>query len=151
MVYGKSSKVLPPLRRTKISKKAQENQDKIQKKLYETNKWWNDWKFQFHWKKLEWVNTKSLTKSDKPYSVSSKCFYLNKNDRTDHWVGYSKIKELDINDFFKRKQMNEKMEAEMTEMYSRTENLEVTEEANFDEAIPIDIKKEKSQKHIKIQ
>ena len=31
------------------------------------------------------------------------------------------------------------------------DNLAVTEEANFDEAIPIDIKKEKSQKHINIQ
>ena len=33
--------------------------------------------------------------------------YLNKNYRTVHWVGHSKLKELDINDFFKRKQMSE--------------------------------------------
>ena len=38
----KSAKVLPPLRRTKLSKKAQERQDEMQKKLYEANKWWND-------------------------------------------------------------------------------------------------------------
>ena len=33
--------------------------------------------------------------------------------------------------------MNESMEAELTEMDSRTENLAVTEWENFDEAIPI--------------
>ena len=43
---------LPPLRRTKLSKKSQEKQDGIQKKLHESNKWWNDWIFQLHWHKL---------------------------------------------------------------------------------------------------
>ena len=33
--------------------------------------------------------------------------------------------------------MNEEMEAELTEMDSRTEKLAVTEEENVDEAIPI--------------
>ena len=36
------------------------------------------------------------------------------------------------------------MEAEQTEMDSRTENLAVTKEANIDEAIPIDLIKEQS-------
>ena len=49
---GKSAKELPPLRRTKLSKK-QERKDEIKQKLYEANKWWNDWKFQLHWQKLE--------------------------------------------------------------------------------------------------
>ena len=52
MVYVKSAKGLPPLMRTKLIKKSQENQDEIQKNLYEANKWWNDWKFQLHWNKL---------------------------------------------------------------------------------------------------
>ena len=34
---GNSSRGLPPL---------QEKQDIIQKKLYEANMWWNDWRFQ---------------------------------------------------------------------------------------------------------
>ena len=105
---------------------------------------WNDWKFQLHWHKLEWVNPKSLTKRDKPYSVSSKRFDLNKNDTTANWVGHSKLKESYINDFFKRKKTNEATEAELTEMDSRTDNLVVTKEENVDEAIPIDIKKEQS-------
>ena len=67
----KSAKGLPPLRRTKLSEKAQEKQEEIQKYIYESNKWWNDWKFQLHCHKLDWVNPKSLTKRDKPYSVSS--------------------------------------------------------------------------------
>ena len=40
--------------------------------------------------------------------------------------------------------MIEAMEAELTEMDSRNDNLAVTEEANVDEAIPIDLRKEKS-------
>ena len=37
--------------------------------------------------------------------------------------------------------MNEKMAAELTEMDSKTEILAVSEDANVDEAIPIDIRK----------
>ena len=88
----KSSKGLPPLRRTKLSKKAQERQDEIEKKLYEVNKWWNYWRFKLHCHKLEWVDPKYNTKIDKTKSVSSKKFYLNKNDITYHWVGHSKLK-----------------------------------------------------------
>ena len=74
MVYVKSAKGLPPLMRTKLIKKSQEKQDGIQKNLYEANKWWNDWTFQLHLHKLEWVNPKALIKRDKPYSISSKSF-----------------------------------------------------------------------------
>ena len=66
---------------------------KFKKKKHITIKWWNDWKFQFRWRKLEWVDPKYTPKRDKHYYVSSKMFYLNKNDRTAHWVGYSKLKE----------------------------------------------------------
>ena len=77
----------------------------------------------------------------KPYSVSSETFYIDKNDRTAHWVGHYKLKELNINDLFNIKHMNEDMEAELTEMDSKTEILAVSEDANVDEAIPIDIRK----------
>ena len=97
-----------------------------------------------HWHKLEWVDPKSTPKIDKPYYVYSKTFYLNKNYITAHWVGYSKLKELDINYSFKIKHMNEKMEAERTEMDSRTDNLAVSEEANIYESIQIDLRKEQS-------
>ena len=69
---AKGARGLPPLKRTKLIKKAQERQDYIQKKLYESNRWWNDWRFQLHWKKLEWVDPKSTPKIFKPFSVSSK-------------------------------------------------------------------------------
>ena len=49
----KNSRGLPPLKITKLSKKAQERQDVIQNKLYESNRWWNDCKFQLHCNKLE--------------------------------------------------------------------------------------------------
>ena len=67
----KSAKGLPPLRRTKLIKKVQERQYEGQRKIYVANKWWNDWIFQFHWHKLEWLNPKYLIKRDKPYSLSS--------------------------------------------------------------------------------
>ena len=54
----KSARGLPPLKRTKLSKKAQERHGYIYFKLYEYNRLWNDWKFQFYWNKLEWVDTK---------------------------------------------------------------------------------------------
>ena len=42
--------------------------------------------------------------------------------------------------------MNEEMKAELIGKYSKTDNLEVPEEANGDEAIPIYIRKERSTK-----
>ena len=98
----KFARGLPPSKKEKISKKAQERQDVTQKKIYEANRWWNDWKFQLHWNKLEWVDPKSTPKIVKPISVSSKKFYMSKNDRTAHFVGHYKLKELDIDDFYKR-------------------------------------------------
>ena len=76
MVYGKSARGLPPLKRKKLSKKAHERQDVIEKKLYEANRWWNDWKSQLHWNKLEWVDPVSTPKRVKPFSVSSKSYIL---------------------------------------------------------------------------
>ena len=99
----KCARGLPPLKRTKLSKKAQERHDYIQNKLYEPNSWWNGWKLQLHWNKIEWVDLKSTPKRVKPFSVSSKKFYMNKNDRTAHFVGRSKLKELYINDFYKKR------------------------------------------------
>ena len=58
MIYGKNARGLPPLKRKKLSKKVQKIQGVIQKKLYEDNRWWNYWKFQLHWNKLEWVDPK---------------------------------------------------------------------------------------------
>ena len=65
---------------------------------------------------LEWVDPRSTPKIVKPFSVSSKKFYINNNDRTAHFVGYSKLTPLDIVDFYNKKQINENMEAGMKEM-----------------------------------
>ena len=47
---------LPIFRIPKISKQVQEKYDKIKNKLCKANRHWNDWEFQLHWNKLEWVN-----------------------------------------------------------------------------------------------
>ena len=130
----KCARGLPPLKRSKLSKKSQERQDYIQKKLYQSNRWWNDWRFQLHWNKLEWVDPKSAPKIFKHFSVSSKKFYISKNDRTAHFVGHSKLKELDIDYFYKRKQTNEEMEAELTKMDSIPDHLSVSEDKSVDMA-----------------
>ena len=72
------------------------------KKLYEANKWWNDWKFQLNWHKLEWVDPKYNLKRVKPFYVYSIVFYISRSYRTAHFFGESRLKELDIKDFFKK-------------------------------------------------
>ena len=66
--------------------------DEIQKKLYEDNRWWNYWKFQLRWSKLEWVDPKYNSKRVTPFSVSSKEVRISKIDRTAHFVGHYKLK-----------------------------------------------------------
>ena len=97
---GKCAKGLPPLKRTKLSKKAQERNDLVKNKLLQSNMWWNGWRFQLYWKILEWVDPKSTTKRVKPFSVSSKKLYIYNNDRTAHFVGHSRLTPLDIVDFY---------------------------------------------------
>ena len=72
----KCEKGLPPLKITKLIKKAQNRHDLIKTKLNEYNRWWNDWEFQLYWYKLEWVDPKSTPKRVKAYSVSSKSYVL---------------------------------------------------------------------------
>ena len=54
------------------------------------------------------------------------------------------MKELDIDDFYKRKQTNEEMESEMNEMDVKHGKKAYSEDANVDEAIPIQIRKERT-------
>ena len=63
----------------------------------------NDWKFQIHWNKLEWVNPRIRIEGNNPFCVSSKKFCLKYKDKTAHWVGNSKLKPLDTIYIFKEK------------------------------------------------
>ena len=51
------------------------------------------------------------------------------------------MKELDIDGFYKRKHMNEEMEAEMTEVDLTPDHLADSKDEGDDEAIPIHIRK----------
>ena len=86
---------------------------------------------------LEWVDPKSTSKIVKPYSFSLKKFHVSNNNITAHFFGHSKLKELDIDDFYKRKHTNEDIEAEMKEMDVKQGKKAYSEDDNFDEAIPI--------------
>ena len=142
-------KGLPPLKRTKLSKRSQNRDDLIKNELFQSNRWWNDCKFQLHWNTLEWVDPKSTPKRVKPFSVSSKEFYINNNDRTAHFVGHSKLNPLDILGFLKRKQTNENMESEMKEMDVKQGKNAFSEDDNFDEAIQSKFENKEQQKHTK--
>ena len=99
---------------------------------------------------LEWVDPKSTPKIVKPFSVSSKKkFYIDNNDRTAHFVGYFELTPMDIIDFHIKKQTNENMEAEIEEMDVKQGKNAYSEDDNFDEAIPIQIKNKEQQKHTK--
>ena len=98
---NKLSQKLPPLNKNKLSKKSQEKEDKIKIHLQTANQNWNDWKFQIHWNKLEWVNPRNRYEWKNPHRVYSKKFYLKDNNKTAHWVGHAKLKPPDMDDFSK--------------------------------------------------
>ena len=54
------------------------------------------------------------------------------------------MKELGIDDFYKRKQVNEEIEAEMNEMDVKHGKKAYSEDDNVDEATPIQIRKERT-------
>ena len=45
---NKLSQKLPPLKKIKLSKKAQKEKDEIKRRLTEANQYWDGWKFQIH-------------------------------------------------------------------------------------------------------
>ena len=57
------------------------------KKLYTANRNRNDWKFQLHRNKLEWVKPISKMKRKNPIQ-----FLQSEDIKTDHWVGHSLLK-----------------------------------------------------------
>ena len=103
--------------------------------------WWNDWKFQLNWNMLERVYPKTTPIRVKPFSVSSKKFYINNNDRTAHFVGHSKLTPMDCVDFYERKQINDNMENEMKVINEKLVENPFKDDDNFYEAIPIQIRK----------
>ena len=63
---------LSPLKKTRLSKKSQKEEDEVKKKLTEDNQYWNDWKFQIHWNELGCVNPRNRNERKNPFCVSSK-------------------------------------------------------------------------------
>ena len=55
----------------------------------------NDWIFQIHWNKHEWVNSRSCNEQNNPFCMSFKKLCLKDNNKTAYWVGRSKLKPLD--------------------------------------------------------
>ena len=51
-----------------------------------SNQSYNDWKFQIHWNKLEWVNKRGPIEGENNLCVSSNELFLKDNNKTAHWV-----------------------------------------------------------------
>ena len=56
-----------------------------------TDQIWNDWIYQIHWNKIEWVNPRIRFEGKNHFSVSSKIFCLEENNINAHWVGHLEI------------------------------------------------------------
>ena len=55
---------------------------------------------------LEWVDSKRLNLKINPFVTSSFKFYIKDKDISCHWVGHSKMRPIDVDEFFKRKSFN---------------------------------------------
>ena len=73
---NKLGQKLPPLKKRRLGKKSQKEEDEIKRKLTEANQFCNDWIFQIHWNKLEWVNPRSRNERKSKFFVSSKNIIL---------------------------------------------------------------------------
>ena len=69
MVQEKMSKNLPPLRKQKLSKNAQEKDEKIKSNLQTDNWNWDGWEFYIYWKMLEWVKPGSKILRKKLFNI----------------------------------------------------------------------------------
>ena len=78
------------------------------------NQSWNDYKFEIHWSKLEWVNPRSCIGGRKLFCVYSKKFCLEDNSKTAHQVGHLKLKPVDLEDFYKIKNIINELETILT-------------------------------------
>ena len=67
---------LPPLKKMRLSKLSQKEEDEIKIRLTEANQYWNDCKFKIHCNKIEWVNPRSRDERKNPFFVSSKKIVL---------------------------------------------------------------------------
>ena len=56
---NKLNEKLTPVNKLKLGKKSQEKEDEIKRNLQISNKNWNGWKFQIHWNKLGWFNSRN--------------------------------------------------------------------------------------------
>ena len=56
---NKLGQKIPPIKKRILSKKNPKQEGEIKRKLTDANQYWNKWRFQIHWNKLEWVNPRS--------------------------------------------------------------------------------------------
>ena len=101
MVHGEIVENLPPLKGGGLRKKEEEKEDEIKRNLQIENQSYNDWIFQINCNKLKWVNPRGLIEGKNHCCVSCNKLCLKGNNKTAHWVGYSKLNHY-IYNIFKR-------------------------------------------------
>ena len=63
---------LPTIKKRKLIREKQEEENKIKRRLTEANQEWCDWKFQIHWNKLGWMDPRIRDERKNQFFVSSK-------------------------------------------------------------------------------
>ena len=99
---NKHKSKLSPMKRKRLSKEPSNKEDDI-KNLKKSHQHWNDWKFQIHWNKLEWVVPKSCKVRKTPFCKYPHNFYIEYKTTTNHWVGHSLMKPIDVDELFNRR------------------------------------------------
>ena len=72
---------------------------------------WNDCKFQIHWNNLELVFPKILNVNKTPFCTSYHNFLIIDRNPTNHWIGLSRIKPIDVDDLFNIRFIMSELEA----------------------------------------
>ena len=79
----------------RLRKEAQNKEDDI-KKYIKYYQYWNDWIFQSHCNKMEWLVPKNCDVKKNPFCKSYYKFYIKDKTNTNYWVGHSLMKPIDV-------------------------------------------------------
>ena len=94
---------LHSIKRSPLRKKGEINEGKIRENIRKVDDHWNNWKFQLHWNKLEWVYPKTRDRWKNPFYSSTRKFCIKDVNNSSRFVGHYKLEPIDYVAFFKIK------------------------------------------------
>ena len=88
MVYEQDEYNPPTYQENAIDKTEQTKGKKIKEKIMNSNAHWNDWRFQFHWNKIGWVDQKTINIKRNTLCYSIHKFYIKYGKKVCNFVGH---------------------------------------------------------------